>query len=258
MHFPIDDTASTPPPLMLHIHGGPAGFWWNTFSPVHHIYAGLGYVSLSPNIRGSDGYTDELREANTHYRGDGIGYGDFHDLMRGVDHVAENGWADETRVGVRGWSYGAILGAYALTQTDRFRAASLGAGVYDWPTEFSLGYHWDVMRWYIGGTPWTNREAWLDQSTLTHVENITTPVLLHHGLEDVTTTTPQSLLLYGAMTALGHAPVRLLHYPREPHGFREARHRRTLVVEEIRWMERHIRGVEWVPWELVPSQESRR
>ncbi len=247
LHTPPESGAG-PLPLMLHIHGGPAGFFNNTFSPAHHIYAGLGYASLSPNVRGSAGYTDDLREGNTYYRDDGIGYGDFDDLMSGLDRVIADSVADPDRLAVRGWSYGAILGGYSLTQTDRFRAAALGAGVYDWSAEYGMGYNWDVTRWYIGGTPWDNREQWLDQSTITHVANITTPLLLLHGMADNTTTEPQSAILYQAVKAIGKAPVRWIRFPREPHGFREPRHNRTRYVEEIRWMEKHVNGIEWTPW----------
>jgi len=78
-------------------------------------------------VRGSSGYTDYLREGNTFARGDGIGFGDFQDLMTGVDKVIADGIVDLTRMGVRGWSYGGILGGWTITQTDRFKAASIGA-----------------------------------------------------------------------------------------------------------------------------------
>ncbi len=257
LHLPPSYQPGTRLPLMVHIHGGPPGFFDNSFSVAHHIYAGLGYASLSPNVRGSAGYTDELREANTFYKGDGIGFGDYSDLMAGIDHVVDQGYADPDRLGVRGWSYGAILGGYTLTRTDRFKGAALGAGVYDWSAEYGPGYHWDVTRWYIGGTPWDNAEAWRRQSTITSVQEITTPTLLLHGMQDSTTTEPQSMMLYGALRAIGKAPVRYIRFPRETHGFREPRHNRVRFIEEFRWMERYVRGVEWEPWERLPQSESR-
>lgn len=249
LYLPPGYQEGTRVPLLVNIHGGPPGFWDNTWWAHFHLYGGMGYASLAPNVRGSAGYSDELREANTFYKGDGIGFGDYHDVMTGVDYAVERGVADPERLAVRGWSYGAILGGYVLTRTDRFKAAALGAGVYDWPAEFGIGYHWDVERWYIGGTPWTNREAWERQSTITHAANITTPVLLLHGMADDTTTEPQSMILYAALKSLGNAPVRYVRFPREPHGFREPRHLRTRSVEEIRWMEGHVRGVGWEPAE---------
>ena len=239
LHRPPGD-ASAPHPLLVQIHGGPPGFWDNSWSPRPHIYGGLGFALLSPNVRGSAGYGDDLREAVTFYKGDGIGYGDYDDLMTGVDDVIARGVADPARIGVRGWSYGAILGGFALTRTDRFKAAALGAGVYDWSAEFGIGYNWDVTRWYIGGTPWSEREAWEAQSTLTHADRITTPVMLFHGTEDHTTSEPQSMMLYSALRSLGRAPVRYLRVPREAHGFREPQHIRRQLLEEVAWIERWL------------------
>ena len=248
LHVPADHEEGTPLPLVLNIHGGPAGSFSNSWRPSYHIYAGLGYASLSPNVRGSSGYTDELREGNTVAKGDGIGFGDYQDLMHGVDHLIDTGVADASRMGVKGWSYGGILGGWTITQTDRFKAASIGAGVYDWTSEYGPGFNNDVKLWHIGGTPWDNPEAWRNQSALTHVSNVTTPTLLIHGINDTTDTEQQSMMFYAALRDIGKAPARYLRFPREPHGFGEPRHQRIRDVEEIRWMQKHILGQEWTPW----------
>ncbi|HUF46954.1 MAG TPA: S9 family peptidase [Vicinamibacterales bacterium] len=249
LHLPIGYVEGARVPLMLNIHGGPAGSWRNTFAPMYHVYAGLGYASLSPNVRGSSGYTDRLREGNTVERGDGIGYGDYEDLVTGVDMLIEQGIADPDRLALRGWSYGGILGGWTITQTDRFKAASIGAGVYDWTSEFGPGFNNDVRLWHIGGTPWDNPDGYRKQSALTHAANVTTPTLLIHGMNDTTDTEAQSMMFFTAIKDIGKAPVRYLRFPREPHGFREPRHQRTRDIEEIRWMQKHVLGVEWTPWE---------
>lgn len=252
----IEGLLHTPPghedgealPLVLNIHGGPAGVFSNSWRASYHIYAGLGYASLSPNVRGSRSYSDELREGNTVQKGDGIGFGDFQDLMHGVDRLISEGIADADRMGVRGWSYGGILGGWTITQTDRFKAASIGAGVYDWTSEYGPGFNNDVRLWHIGGTPWDNPEAWRNQSALTHVANVTTPTLLIHGINDTTDTEQQSMMFYAALRDIGKTDVRYMRFPREPHGFREPRHQRIRDVEEIRWMQKHVLGLEWTPW----------
>jgi len=248
LHLPAGHTAGTRLPLMLNIHGGPAGSFRNRFDPDYHVYAGLGYASLSPNVRGSSGYTDRLREGNTVERGDGIGLGDYHDLMTGIDALIEQGIAYPDRLALRGWSYGGILGGWTITQTQRFKAASIGAGVYDWTSEYGPGFNNDVRLWHIGGTPWDNPEGYRRQSALTHVANVTTPTLLLHGIEDTTDTEQQSMMFFTALKDLGKAPVRYIKFPREPHGFREPRHQRTRDIEEIRWMQQHVTGIEWTPW----------
>ena len=255
LHLPIGYEEGDMVPLILNIHGGPAGSFTNSFRASYHIHAGLGYASLSPNVRGSSGYTDYLREGNTFARDDGIGFGDFQDLMTGVDKVIADGIVDSTRMGVRGWSYGGILGGWTITQTDRFKAASIGAGVYDWTSEYGPGFNNDVRLWHIGGTPWDNAEAWRNQSALTHVNNIVTPTLLIHGANDTTDTEQQSMMFFTAIKDLGKAPVRYIKFPREPHGFREPKHQRIRDIEEIRWMQQYVLGVEWEPWERPEKGE---
>jgi len=249
LHLPADHAPGRRHPLILNIHGGPAGCFTNSFRASHHVYAGLGYASLSPNVRGSSGYTDKLREGNSIQGGDGIGYGDYDDLMNGVNHVIKSGVADPERMALKGWSYGGILGGWTLTRTDRFRAASIGAGVYDWASEYGPGFNYDVRFWHIGGTPWDNPRAYRAQSAFTHVADVVTPTLLIHGMNDTTDTEAQSMLFFTAVKDIGKAPVRYLRVPREPHGFREPRHQRMRDIEEIRWMQKHVLGSDWVPWE---------
>ncbi len=249
VHLPINHEEGPSYPLMLNIHGGPAGVFSNSFRASYHVYAGLGWLALSPNVRGSCCYDDTLREGNTVASDDGIGFGDYQDLLTGVDMLVERGFADPDRLALRGWSYGGILGGWTITQTDRFKAASIGAGVYDWTSEYGPGFNNDVRLWHIGGTPWDNPEGYRNQSTFTHVANITTPTLLIHGMNDTTDTEPQSMMLFNAIKDIGKAPVRYMRVPREPHGFREPRHQRRRDIEEIRWMHEHALGEEWTPWE---------
>jgi len=249
VHLPADYDSGRTYPLMLNIHGGPAGVFSNSFRASYHVYAGLGWVALSPNVRGSCCYDDTLREGNTVGAGDGIGFGDFQDLMTGVDALVEHDIADPERMALRGWSYGGILGGWTITQTDRFKAASIGAGVYDWSSEYGPGFNNDVRLWHIGGSPWDNPDGYRNQSAFTHVANITTPTLLIHGMNDTTDTEPQSMMLFNAIKDIGKAPVRYMRVPRERHGFREPQHQRQRDVEEIRWMHEHVLGEEWTPWE---------
>jgi dipeptidyl aminopeptidase/acylaminoacyl peptidase len=240
-------------PFLLHVHGGPAGVFTNTFSARNHVWAGLGYAQLSPNVRGSSGYTDELLQGNMY----DIGGGDYWDLMTGVDTVVARGLADSDQLGIRGWSYGGILGGWTITQTDRFEGASLGAMVSDWTSEYGPGFNHDVRLWYIGGTPWENPEDWRARSALTHVAGVTTPTLLLHGINDRTDTEAQSMMFFQALRDQGKT-TRYIRFPREPHGFREPRHQRTRDVEEIRWIQKHVRGIEWEPWERPEKAEEKK
>ncbi len=201
---------------------------------------------LEPNVRGSSAYGDDFLRGNMN----DIGGGDYEDLMTGVDRLIENGLADPDRLGVRGWSYGGILGGWVITHTDRFKAASLGAMVSDWTSEYWQGFNYDVRRWYIGGDPWDNAAAYRKMSALTYAQNVSTPTLLLHGEEDTTCTVEQSQNFFNALREHG-TPSRFLRFPREEHGFRDPRHLRILLAEEISWMQKHLRGIEW---KLTPSE----
>ncbi len=243
LYRPVGYQKSTRVPLMLHVHGGPSGYFGNTFDFEFQLYAGLGYASLGPNVRGSSAYGDELLRGLI---GD-VGGGEYEDLMSGVDHVSEMGIADPEQLGVRGWSWGGVLSSWVVTQTTRFKAASIGAMVGSWVAETGPGFNFDVTLWYIGGSHWEDLEEWMQHSSLTHVGNVTTPSLILHGGEDTTSSVGQSLMFFTALRDRG-VPTRFIKFPRQQHGVREPRLLRVLHVEETRWMEKYIRGMEWEPW----------
>ena len=101
------------------------------------------------------------------------------------------------------------------------------------------------------GTHWTNPEEWRSVSSLWYVGNVTTPTLLLHGERDQVSTAQQSLMFFTALEDIGKAPVRYVSFPREPHGFREPRHQRQRDIEEIKWMQKYVMGIDWKPWERM-------
>ncbi len=241
--FPTDYREGVKVPLVLQIHGGPSGYWANAFEPDLILYTGLGYAVLGPNVRGSSGYGDDLLRG---LMGD-VGGGEYEDLMSGVDHVIDAGYIDTEAMGVAGWSWGGVLAGWVITQTDRFKAASVGAGVSNWIAESGPGYNWDISNWHVGGKHWTNRDEWRSRSAINFVENVQTPTLFLHGEKDQTSSTNQSMVYFDALQERG-IPTRFIKFPRQEHGIREPRLLRVRIVEEIRWMEKYLRGVEWSPW----------
>ena len=249
LHLPADYREGTKIPLLVTIHGGPNAAWPNVFEQYPHIYAGLGYATLRPNIRGGIGYGDKLFRALLR---DAAG-GEYDDVMTGVDHVIDMGIADPERLGVRGWSWGGVLGSWIVTQTDRFKAASLGAMVTSWTAETGPGYNFDLSLWYIGGTHWDNPEEWRAHSSLTYIKNVTTPTLVLHGALDVTSSYNQSLIFFTALRDRG-VPTRLIKFPRMPHEISEPKLFRVKDIEEIKWFAKYILGEEWRPWKRKSNQ----
>lgn len=244
-YLPEDHENDGTSKFLLHIHGGPAGVFSNSFRAQYHVWAGLGYVQLAPNVRGSTGYGDEFLRGNMN----DIGDGDYLDLMSGVDMLIADDAIDERKMGVRGWSYGGILGGTVITKTDRFKAASLGAGVFDWSSEYAMGFNYDVRLWYIGGEPWTNTEEFRNRSAATHAEDVTTPTLFIHGERDRVDTPQQSMIFFTYLMDIGKVDTRYLLLKREGHGISEPRNQRTRDIEEIKWIEKYVTGDEWTPWE---------
>jgi len=254
LYHPDDYKQDVSAPLLLHIHGGPAGVFRNSFSPRYHVWAGLGYVQIAPNVRGSTAYGDEFLRGNMR----DIGGGDYRDLMSGVDMLIEENQVDSTKMAVRGWSYGGILGGTVVTKTHRFKAASLGAMVSDWSSEYALGFNYDVRLWYIGGEPWSNPDGYRQRSPATHADNVTTPTLFLHGAKDRVDTPGQSLIFFTYLKDIGKADTRYIKFKREGHGFSEPRNQRVRDIEEIKWIQKYITGEEWTPWERKEKKEKNK
>jgi dipeptidyl aminopeptidase/acylaminoacyl peptidase len=128
--YPVSYSAGQKVPLLVMVHGGPTGVFVRSFTGVPTVYpvaifAGRGYAVLRCNVRGSSGYGREFRYAN--YKD--WGGGDYRDILSGVDALVTRGLADPERLGVMGWSYGGFMTSWIVTQTKRFKAASVGAGV---------------------------------------------------------------------------------------------------------------------------------
>jgi len=126
--YPIGYEKGKRYPLIVQLHGGPAGAYENNFSGGYvtyvHIYAANGYAVFQPNYRGSDNYGEKFR---MQIAGDYFRQG-FDDIMTGVDELIARGIADPAKLGMMGWSAGGHWSDWTLTHTDRFKAISTGAG----------------------------------------------------------------------------------------------------------------------------------
>ena len=151
-------------------------------------------------------------------------------------------------MGIRGWSWGGVSVSYAITQTQRFKAASIGAMVGNWAAETGPGYNSDVAMWYIGGTPWDNPEEWAKRSSITHVKNITTASIILHGGNDTQSSVAQALMFFTAIRDIGKAPARYIKFSRQGHGLHEPRMKRIRQIEEIKWFKKYIDGENWQAW----------
>ncbi len=104
--------------------------------------------------------------------------------MAGVDKLIAEGLVDADKLAVMGWSNGGYLTNALIASSDRFKAASSGAGVFDqrlqWMLEDTPGHVVNFMQ----GLPWEKPEAYTHGSSLTHADRIKTPTLIHIGEKD--------------------------------------------------------------------------
>ena len=228
-------------PLLVIAHGGPTGVFVQGFIANRGAYpiasfAEQGFAILRCNVRGSSGYGREFRYANY---GD-WGGGDYQDIMSGVDAMIERGIADSNALGVMGWSYGGYMTSWVVTQTHRFKAASVGAGVNNLMSFTGTADIAGFIPDYFGGEYWDVFENWRSHSAMFNVKGVTTPTLIQHGEEDARVPVGQGYEFYNALKRQG-VEVKMVVYPRQPHGIQEPRLQLDAMKRNLEWFERWVK-----------------
>src|SRR4029450_7956073 len=108
--------------------------------------------------------------------------------------------------------------------------------------DYGTSSNYDMVRWDIGGTPWSNPEKWRERSSLTHADRVRTPTLLHHGDNDETDAPFHSMNYFVALRDAG-TPTRLIRYPGEGHALQQPQSLRIRDAQEAAWMQRFVRGI---------------
>jgi dipeptidyl aminopeptidase/acylaminoacyl peptidase len=233
--LPPNSDAKSKLPTVILVHGGPTGNWSDQFEPWGQLLANAGYAVLYPNVRGSTGYGYDFMVLN---RGD-WGGGDFKDVMAGVDYLVARGTADSERLGIAGWSYGGYMAEWAITQTQRFKAAVTGAGISDLAAEFGTETHPSYDEWFYG-LPYEKLEGFRRSSPLSYIKSARTPTLILQGEADVVDPLGQSQALYRALKRYG-VETELVLYPREGHAFKEEKHLVDRLSRIITWFDKHMK-----------------
>jgi dipeptidyl aminopeptidase/acylaminoacyl peptidase len=243
---PPDFKKGTRYPLLVEIQGGPsmvaAKFNHGAFYPILP-FALKGYAIFIPNTRGRGGYGDKFLRA-IREKGD-FHPGPYEDMMAGVEYLSENGIADPDRMGIMGFSYGAGLTAFAVTQTNRFKAASASDGMSDmvsaafqaagdpawikiWRDQFGLTNPWDPDQY---------REM-VRQSAVYHVNKVKTPVLLEAGANSLV---DQWRMLYQGLQR-HKVTSQLVIYPRTAHGIQEPKLLFDSYRRNMEWFDQWVLG----------------
>lgn len=228
---------SAPLKTLVLLHGGPYSARFSLgFQTMAQYFAAGGYQVFMPNFRSSGGYgTAFMLRKRSDWGGQ-----DWDDVMTGVDSLVKWGLADGGRLGVFGHSYGGYLSAWAITHTRRFKAACVSAGAVDLAAHYGQSDIHKYRAYDFEGAPWESPEHWKRSSPITTVASATTPTLILVGESDQRVPMPQAQELYQALTAL-KVPTQFVHYPREPHGLREPRHRADWLARMRGWFDRWVK-----------------
>ena len=228
-------------PLITSVHGGPAGAWTQNFaagwgSP-GQVAAGQGFAIFYPNPRGSSAYGEKFLRANIR----DWGAGDYRDIQTGIDALIARGIADSSKLAQTGWSYGGYMTAWTLTQTNRFKAVVVGAGLTDMYSMYATNDIPRALDGYFGAEPWNDTTEYRKRSAMTYIKNARTPTLILHGQMDLRVPVGQAQELYTGLKK-NNVPVQLVFYPREPHGLQEPRHQLDKMKRENEWIRRWTLG----------------
>jgi dipeptidyl aminopeptidase/acylaminoacyl peptidase len=238
--YPANYDASRRYGLVVDVHGGPASAhvprWPETFFNTS-LLSSMGYFVLYPNPRGSYGQGEPFTRGNVK----DFGYGDFQDILAGVDRVVKDFPVDDNRVGITGWSYGGYMTMWAVTQTNRFRAAVSGAGLSDW---LSYNGENDIDRWmmpYFGASVYDDPQVYARSGPMTFIKNVKTPTLVLVGERDGECPAPQSREFWHALKTFG-VPTEFVVYPGEGHFIGRPEHQLDILRRTVAWFDKYLAG----------------
>ena len=225
-------------PMVVWPHGGPA--WLNAPARAQQldyatVLASQGYYVFLPNARGSAGFGETFKRANIK----DMGGGDLRDILAGIRHVVATHPVDDRRVGISGWSYGGFMAMWAITQTERFRAAVAGAGCSD-----LLSYYGEngIDEWlipYFGASVYDDPAVYAKSSPINFIKRVHTPTLLVVGDSDVESPPPQSYEYWHALKTLG-VKTELIIYPHEGHEFSDPAHVLDRMQRTVSWFDENM------------------
>ncbi len=201
-------------PVLFLIHGGPQSAWRESWSYRWNaqVLAASGYVVVMPNPRGSTGYGQKFTdEINADWGGKV-----YDDILKVVDYVVSQPWADPDRMAAAGASYGGYMMNWMAGRTSRFKALVSHAGVFDLRSMFGETEELWFPLWEFRGTPWSDPEMYARWSPSFFVKEFRTPTLVTHGELDYRVPVGQGLQMYTALQ-LQQVPSKLVLFPDEGH-----------------------------------------
>jgi dipeptidyl aminopeptidase/acylaminoacyl peptidase len=251
--YPANYKAGKKYPLILNVHGGPAGVFAQTYTGASSPYpiqafSQEGYFVLRPNPRGSSGYGADFRKANFRDWGNN----DYEDLMAGVDKAIQMGLAHPDSLVETGWSYGGYMSSTIITKTNRFKAVMAGAPVTNLMSFNGTADIADFLPSYFGGEFWDDPQTYAEHSPMFAIKKAKTPTLIIHGLSDDRVPPEQGYQLHRALQRLG-VKTQMVTYPRQPHGFVEPKFIQDVGERVVNWFDRNLGRHTTLPNQMASS-----
>jgi dipeptidyl aminopeptidase/acylaminoacyl peptidase len=225
-------------PLVVDVHGGPGAAVlssWPSDGSFSMALAASGYFVLMPNPRGSFGNGEAFTRANVK----DFGYGDLRDILSGVDEAIKIAPIAANRLGITGWSYGGYMTMWAVTQTNRFKAAMAGAGIANYQSYYGENKIDQWMIPFFGKSVYDDPEVYAKSSPITFIKKVKTPTLVIVGDSDGECPTPQSYEFWHALKSIG-VETQLVVYEHEGHAFAKPEHRRDRIRRTVAWFDAHL------------------
>jgi len=226
-------------PMVTTVHGGPA-------AAVVPFFAGpgltstlleQGYAVFRPNPRGSYGQGERFTLANVR----DFGHGDLRDILAGIDAAAKVAPIDTARLGITGGSYGGFMTMWAVTQTDRFKAAVAAAGISNWQSYYGENGIDAWMLPYFGASVYQDPAAYAQSSAINFIRNVKTPTFEYVGERDIECPAPQTQEFWHALKDL-NVPTSIMIYPGEGHGLRDPDHSADAMRRTLEWFDKYLKG----------------
>ena len=225
-------------PLITDVHGGPAAAAIPSVSGPGTLRAEIekGYAIFFPNFRGSFGQGEAFASANVR----DLGHGPLRDILAGIDAVERAAPIDDARLGIAGGSYGGYMTMFAVTQTNRFKAGVAGAGIADFLSYYGENGIDEWMIPYYGTSVYMVPQAYAQDSPITFIRNVKTPVFAYVGAQDIECPAPQTQEFWHALHDLG-VPASYAIYPGEGHGLRDPAHIADAKARTLAWFDRYLK-----------------
>ena len=239
LHKPKDYDPNKKYPLMVIIHGGPTGISIPSPAP-SYVYPMLqwlnkGALILRPNYRGSAGYGEKFRSLNVK----NLGVGDAWDVLSGVKYLEDKGIIDGDKVACMGWSQGGYISAFLTTNSNKFKAVSVGAGISNWMTYYVNTDIHPFTRQYLKATPWSDKSIYEKTSPITNINKATTPTLIQHGEFDKRVPPANAYELFQGLQDVG-VETKLIIYKGFGHGINKPKERLAATWHNWQWFGKYI------------------